>query len=295
MHNSYFPGVIPSDIQVGELVCGFVLGDGLWCRAEVISVQSNLVAVHLVDFGNSETLLKKNIRGFTANFMQLPSICVRVKLSGISKENAEARRNLQALVESQLTLKMYSRGESHLEFELFDPQRKMFLNDELCSCTDRKTADLEKLQKGVTGVASSLTSKLEQENKNPSSISLPSTEAIKLPSFKEPCTIMRSSTPLQSSSPMHLPTSVQSSVPVELPTPDQSTTSGHPFVDAKRISSVSSGTLASPTVPLSDPSQKCASDQNADSGKTSIIKQDVCTTLISQTNVNPVTSQEITG
>ncbi|XP_071531982.1 uncharacterized protein [Panulirus ornatus] len=327
-------GSMPCDIQVGELVCVFLFGDGLWYRAEIINVHSDYVTVDLVDFGNSETILKKNIRGFTSDFMELPSICIRVKLTGISKENVEARRNMQALVKSQLTLNMYSRRETHMEFDLFDPQRKVFLNDELCCFSGRKTADLEKVQKGETGVASPCTSDLVQESKDPSSISSPvidaiispsskepykdpssisspSVENVKSPPLKKPHPTLGSSTTLHVSSPLLLSTAGQSSttvdstnkvesvMPVEMLTSDQSTTaeqrvSTKPPFVDEKQISSVSSITSASPVPLASPNQDCACDLISDDSKTSIITQDTTTALISPTTECSVTSQKCT-
>ncbi|KAG7173265.1 Tudor domain-containing protein 1-like [Homarus americanus] len=134
---------VPCDIQTGELVCGFVVGDEMWYRAEVMYVEADQVVLHYVDFGNTETVSKSNIRRFSDELMQFQNACVRVKLFEILKDDKKARKKLLQLIESPSLLYMSSSKENGLEFELFDPQQKVLLNRQLGGLAKQQSARIE--------------------------------------------------------------------------------------------------------------------------------------------------------
>lgn len=134
------PGKVPDSITVGEIVCGYVMSEEMWYRCEVLAVNDQQITVHLCDFGNQEQIHKESIRAFTSNFMRDQRFCMKVKLAGVSKYDSVARRKLQALIDGQKQLLLYSRGMEPLEFELFDASGRNVLTEEELNKEDRADA-----------------------------------------------------------------------------------------------------------------------------------------------------------
>lgn len=124
-------GKVPDSITVGEMVCGFVISEEMWYRCEVLAVNDEQITVHLCDFGNQEQIHKENICAFTDNFMRDQKFCVKVKVANVSRNDSIARMKLQALVDGQKQLVMYSQGTEPLEFELFDASGRNVLTEQL--------------------------------------------------------------------------------------------------------------------------------------------------------------------
>ncbi|XP_047478009.1 tudor domain-containing 6-like [Penaeus chinensis] len=124
-------GKVPDSITVGEMVCGFVISEEIWYRCEVLAVNDEQITVHLCDFGNQEQIHKENICTFTENFMRDHRFCVKVKVAEVSRNDSIARTKLQALVDGQKQLLMYSKGIEPLEFELFDASGRNVLTEQL--------------------------------------------------------------------------------------------------------------------------------------------------------------------
>lgn len=133
-------GKVPDSITVGEIVCGYVMSEEMWYRCEVLAVNDQQITVHLCDFGNQEQIHKESIRTFTSNFMRDQRFCMKVKLAGVSKYDSVARTKLQALIDGQKQLLLYSRGMEPLEFELFDASGRNVLTEEELNKEDRADA-----------------------------------------------------------------------------------------------------------------------------------------------------------
>ncbi|ROT64070.1 putative tudor domain-containing protein 1 isoform X3 [Penaeus vannamei] len=131
---------VPDSITVGEIVCGYVMSEEMWYRCEVLAVNDQQITVHLCDFGNQEQIHKESIRAFTSNFMRDQRFCMKVKLAGVSKYDSVARTKLQALIDGQKQLLLYSRGMEPLEFELFDASGRNVLTEEELNKEDRADA-----------------------------------------------------------------------------------------------------------------------------------------------------------
>ncbi|XP_069961395.1 protein tudor-like [Cherax quadricarinatus] len=156
------------DVQAGEMVCGFVVSDGTWYRAQVKKVDANFVHLYMVDFGNFEIVPQANICEFTASLMQLPCFCIKVKVHGISEEDEMARSKMLSLVDSSALLLMCPQGADSSEFELYDPRTNILLNDQLSS--SKTMVDHKELPSAET---SFLVNKLtEEDHSNPSDKSI---------------------------------------------------------------------------------------------------------------------------
>ncbi|CAH1253582.1 TDRD6 [Branchiostoma lanceolatum] len=76
-----------SDLQLKDVLPGSVccakFTDGLWYRAEVVSVESNQVTVYFVDYGNTETVDSCDVRKLHSELADLPTQAVHCGISGI--------------------------------------------------------------------------------------------------------------------------------------------------------------------------------------------------------------------
>ncbi|XP_045587174.2 tudor domain-containing protein 1 isoform X2 [Procambarus clarkii] len=203
-------GTAPSDLEVGELVCGFVVGDGQWYRGEVVKIVAELVTLLLVDFGYEESVLLVNVREFSANFMKFPCVCVKVKLHNVSKDDSEAQRKISELIKSSPQLIMYCRRKDCFEFHLFDVQNNVVLNDELSS--HKRTPVY---QETSSAASSLLVRKLPQEDINAANKCSSSSNITNFQSSTNPLDQKKSFPKTGPFSPRNFPESKKLSIPTD--------------------------------------------------------------------------------
>lgn len=123
-------GNIVCDVEVGELVCAYIAHDELWYRAEVLEKHSNQLSLFFVDFGDTQEVRRTDIRGFSADLMTFPRVCVKVQVSGVRNDDEAAHRKLDGFVSSQSILTLVSEGDKGV---MLYNQDKVLLNEQLVS------------------------------------------------------------------------------------------------------------------------------------------------------------------
>ncbi|KAK4297217.1 hypothetical protein Pmani_030336 [Petrolisthes manimaculis] len=128
--NNCGQGNVVGDVEVGEVVCGYIASDDLWYRAEVLEKHPELVSLFFVDFGDTQSVPRTDIREFSTGLMAFPRFCVKVKVWGMRKDDEVAQRKLNGFVSSQTRLTMISHGDMGV---LLYNQDKVLLNNESLS------------------------------------------------------------------------------------------------------------------------------------------------------------------
>ncbi|KAK3886928.1 hypothetical protein Pcinc_008937 [Petrolisthes cinctipes] len=128
--NNCRQGNVVGDVEVGEVVCGYIAYDDLWYRAEVLEKHPKLVSLFFVDFGDTQYVPRTDIREFSAGLMAFPRFCVKVQVLGMRKDDEVAQRKLNGFVSSQTRLTMVSHGDMGV---LLYNQDKVLLNNQIVS------------------------------------------------------------------------------------------------------------------------------------------------------------------
>ncbi|XP_078612166.1 uncharacterized protein LOC144882311 isoform X2 [Branchiostoma floridae x Branchiostoma japonicum] len=85
--SNIYDRIAESDLQLKEIMMGSIccakFTDGLWYRAEVLSVENNQVTVYFVDYGNTETVDSSDVRKLLPELADLPTQAVHCGLSGL--------------------------------------------------------------------------------------------------------------------------------------------------------------------------------------------------------------------
>eukprot|EP00058_Branchiostoma_floridae_P024135 XP_002609625.1 hypothetical protein BRAFLDRAFT_125037 [Branchiostoma floridae] len=85
--SNIYDRIAESDLQLKEMMTGSIccakFTDGLWYRAEVVSVENNQVTVYFVDYGNTETVDSSDVRKLHPELADLPTQAVHCGLSGL--------------------------------------------------------------------------------------------------------------------------------------------------------------------------------------------------------------------
>ncbi|KAK7066619.1 hypothetical protein SK128_014278 [Halocaridina rubra] len=97
---------MPSSLEVGEVVCGFVPLEEAWRRVEVKIVRDSDVTGSLIDYGIAVTLLKKYLRSISPELFKLPVMAVMINLNDVQNDDAKANTFLASLVAKKEPLRL---------------------------------------------------------------------------------------------------------------------------------------------------------------------------------------------
>ncbi len=74
---------MPTDVEVGMACLAVYSKDNDWYRAEVTEIRDTEIDVFFVDYGNSDTVSRSNIRPIPADLLHLPRLVLPCRLFGV--------------------------------------------------------------------------------------------------------------------------------------------------------------------------------------------------------------------
>ena len=120
-------------LEVSMAVLAKYSVDRAWYRAVVLSVNDEEVQVEFVDYGNSESVQKENIRSIPAEFVALPKACITVSLYDVYSEDVDIVKTKEYLeltyLEREVNLEIVEKHESRVSAYMYASGQEFYIND----------------------------------------------------------------------------------------------------------------------------------------------------------------------
>uniref|UniRef100_A0A914WNV9 Tudor domain-containing protein n=1 Tax=Plectus sambesii TaxID=2011161 RepID=A0A914WNV9_9BILA len=115
----------------GQLCIAKYISDGQWYRASIVErPDPSRVTVFFVDYGNMETIDKRDIRPMSEAFLDRPPQAIAIKLSGLLNDGVDAsvKQYMDTLLDQQVTVKLEGNAGNCFEATMMMPVNDEYLN-----------------------------------------------------------------------------------------------------------------------------------------------------------------------
>ena len=110
--------VIPYDVPIPDDSCCALFEDGVWYRARVVSICDSVCTVFFLDYGNTSTVARKNLRVMPEEVKSLPGQAIQVRLSDVEPVGEKWMDKSKEMMEANLSFQLCMLKVSKVEGQL---------------------------------------------------------------------------------------------------------------------------------------------------------------------------------